>query len=81
MICDGLTYFIIHPYAPTVVIGYLIWPCDKAVRITYLISHSSVFLAGTLKALVLRTHASRTLAVKPHDVKADFINTLGWFCI
>ena len=30
-----------HPYDPTVVICYLIWPCDKAVRMTYLISHSS----------------------------------------
>ena len=33
--------FIIHPFDPTVVICYLIWPCDVAVRITYLISHSS----------------------------------------
>ena len=29
--------FIIHPCDPTVVI----WPCDIAVRITYLISYSS----------------------------------------
>ena len=34
-------YFIIHPCDPTVVICYLIWLCDIAVRITYLISHSS----------------------------------------
>ena len=33
--------FIIHPYDPTVVICYLIWPCDTAVRITHLISHTS----------------------------------------
>ena len=32
--------FIIHPCDPTVVICYLIWLCDIAVRITYLISHS-----------------------------------------
>ena len=38
----GLRYgFIIHPGDPTVVICYLIWPCDIAVCITYLISHSS----------------------------------------
>ena len=33
--------FIIHPCNPTVVICYLIWACDIAVHITYLISHSS----------------------------------------
>ena len=33
--------FIIHPCDPTVVICNLIWPCDIAVCITYLISHSS----------------------------------------
>ena len=33
--------FIIPPFDPTVVICYLIWPCDTAVRITFLISHSS----------------------------------------
>ena len=32
--------FIIHPCNPTVVICCLIWPCDIAVCITYLISHS-----------------------------------------
>ena len=32
---------IIHPCDPTVVIFYLIWSCDIAVHITYLISHSS----------------------------------------
>ena len=35
-----ITYFIIHPCDPTVVVCYLTWPCDKAVRITYHISHS-----------------------------------------
>ena len=79
-------------------IFYLIWSCDIAVRITYLISHSSSlsyntvikeyfrfgciintklptsvviihrtslgFTAGALKALVLRTRASRAPAVK-----------------
>ena len=33
--------FIIHPCDPSVMICYLIWPYDIAVRITYLISHSS----------------------------------------
>ena len=33
--------FIIQPCDPTVVICSLIWLCDTAVRITYLISHSS----------------------------------------
>ena len=33
--------FIIHPFDPTVVICYLIWPCDIAVYITNLVSHSS----------------------------------------
>ena len=32
--------FNIHPCDPTVVFCYLIWPCDIAVCITYLISHS-----------------------------------------
>ena len=32
--------FIIHPCDSTVVNCYLIWPCDIAVHITYLISHS-----------------------------------------
>ena len=32
--------FIIHPSDPRVVICYLIWPCDIAARITYLVSHS-----------------------------------------
>ena len=61
--------FIIHPYDPTVVICYLIWPCDTAVRITHQLSVShtvshSVFPAGALKALVLRTRASRAPAVQ-----------------
>ena len=34
-------YFIIRLCDPKVVICYLIWPCDIAVHITYLISHSS----------------------------------------
>ena len=34
-------YFIIHPCDPTAVICYLIWLCDTAVPITYLISHTS----------------------------------------
>ena len=36
-----ISYSIIHPCDPTVVICYLIWLCDTAVRITYLISHNS----------------------------------------
>ena len=40
--CFGklITFFIIHPCDPAVVICYLIRPCDIAVCITYLISHS-----------------------------------------
>ena len=41
-------HFIIHPCDPTVVICYLIWLCDIAVRITYLISHSSSFSYNTV---------------------------------
>ena len=33
---------------PTVVICYLIWPCDTTVRITYLISHSSSLSYNTV---------------------------------
>ena len=33
---------------PTVVICYLIWPCDIAVHITYLISHSSLLSYNTV---------------------------------
>ena len=33
---------------PTVVICYLIWPCDIAVHITYLISHSSSLSYNTV---------------------------------
>ena len=40
--------FIIHPCDPTVVICYLIWLCDIAVRITYLISHSSFLSYNTV---------------------------------
>ena len=40
--------FIIHPFDPTVVICYLIWPCDTAVCITYLISHSSSLSYNTV---------------------------------
>ena len=40
--------FIIHPCDPTVVICHLIWPCDIAVRITYLISHSSSLSYNTV---------------------------------
>ena len=40
--------FIIHPCDPTVVICYLIWLCDIAVRITYLISHSSSLSYNTV---------------------------------
>ena len=60
-----------------VMICYMIWPCDIAVRITYLISHSSCLSCHTvieeyfyvgcikhLKALVLRTRASRAPAAK-----------------
>ena len=36
-----ILYFIIHPFDPIVVICCLIWPCDIAVCITYLISPSS----------------------------------------
>ena len=35
-----ILYFIIHPCDPIVVICYLILPCDIAVCITHLISHS-----------------------------------------
>ena len=35
------SYFIIHPCDPKAVICYLIWQCDIAVHITYLISQSS----------------------------------------
>ena len=38
-----LNVFIIHPCDPTVVICYLIQPRDRAVCITYLISHSYFF--------------------------------------
>ena len=41
-------YFIIHPCDPTVVMCYLIWPCDIDVRITFLISHSSSFSYNTV---------------------------------
>ena len=95
---DSNCLFIIHQCDDIVVICYLIWPCDIAVYITYLISHTSSlssysvikgyfgvryiintkllscvevirhtslgFPAGALKALVLRTRASRTPAVK-----------------
>ena len=61
-----------------VVISHLIWPCNIAVCITYLISHSLInaklplFVdiihqtapAGAMKTLVLRTRASRAPAVK-----------------
>ena len=36
------------PCDPTVVICYLIWPCDIVVRITYLISHSSSLSYNTV---------------------------------
>ena len=38
----------IHRCDPTVVICYLIWPCDIAVHITYLISHSSSLSYNTV---------------------------------
>ena len=41
-------YFIIHPCDPTLVIYYLIWLCDIAVRITYLIPHSSSLSYNTV---------------------------------
>ena len=41
-------YFIILPCDPTVVICYLIWPCDIAVRTTYFISHSSSLSYNTV---------------------------------
>ena len=42
---------------------------------------TSVFPAGALKALVLQTRVSRTPAVKTSWCTADYLNTLGWFCI
>ena len=44
-------------------------------------STSLGFPADALKALILRTPASRAPAVKPSWCTADYINTLGWFCI
>ena len=46
-----------------------------------IISTSLGFPAGALKALVLQTRASRAPAVKTSRCTADYINTLGWFCI
>ena len=40
---------IIHPCDPTVVIRYLIWSCNMAVHITYLISHSSSVILRLLR--------------------------------
>ena len=40
--------FIIHLCDRTVMICYLIWPCDIAARITYLISHSSSLRYNTV---------------------------------
>ena len=45
---NGVLDFIIHLCDPTVVICYLIWPCDIAVRITFLISHSSSLSYNTV---------------------------------
>ena len=39
------------------------------------------FLAGALKPLILRTRASRAPTVKTSKCTADYINTLGWFCV
>ena len=40
--------FIIHPCDPTVVICYLIWPCDISVHTTNLISQSSSLSYNTV---------------------------------
>ena len=48
MVIMQTLYLIIHPFDPTVVICYLIWPCDIVVRITYLISHSSSLSYNTV---------------------------------
>ena len=47
--------FIIHPCDPTVVICYLIWPGDIAVRITYLISHSCIINTKLRVCITRRT--------------------------
>ena len=44
----NILYFNIHQCDPTFVICYLIWPCDIAVHITYLISHSSSLSYNTV---------------------------------
>ena len=44
----NVTQNIIHSCDPTFVICYLIWPCDIAVRIRYLISHSSSLSYNTV---------------------------------
>ena len=48
-IIPKIPVFIIHPSDPTVVICYLIWPCDMVVHITYLISHSCSSGCHTIK--------------------------------
>ena len=45
---ENCELFIIHPCNPTVVICYLIWPCDIAACITYLISQSSSLSYNTV---------------------------------